>query len=157
MEKHSCASPHQCGSWNIVALSQSQRNCPDTCLSVVSALSIKHHPTLKNRSTQWDSILPNNQWEGWETFSPNACGRVVLDDTPRLPEEWLLTSPCPIMRSANLEKFEEHYLPIYFSLTANNHLTTDTPILSPKYPSGWPMFLHILSLCCHHLLLQGVQ
>lgn len=45
------------------------------------------------------------------------------------------SSPPPIMRSANLEKFEEHYLHIYFSLTANNDLTTDTPILSPKYPS----------------------
>lgn len=35
-----------------------------------------------------------------------------------------------------MEKFEEHYLHIYFSLTANNDLTTDTPILSPKYPQN---------------------
>lgn len=49
VKEHSCASPHMSGaSGNIISLSQSQRNCPNVCFSVVCALMVQHCLILKN-------------------------------------------------------------------------------------------------------------
>lgn len=114
-------SEDECDSRNTVVLSQ--RNCLDICSFVVLSLFSSTQVSQMDKLNGIASCLITNEKVG-RYFS------VMLVVGWLQKNEFTL----PVI-SSSLEKFEEHYLLIYFSLTANKPFATDTPILPPKHPS----------------------
>lgn len=121
-------SKDECDSWNTVV--RSQRNCLDICSFVVLSLFSATQVSQMDKLNGIASCLITNEKVGRYFSVMLVVGWLQM--TPPVSQKNEFTLP---VISSSLEKFEEHYLLIYFSLTANKPFATDTPILPPKHPS----------------------
>lgn len=122
-------STDECGFWNTVAISQ--RNCMDICSFMVLSLFSSTEVPRMDKLNRIVSCLITNEKVGKYFSVLLVVGWFQMTPPDSQKNEFTPS----VTRSSFLEKFEEHYLQIYFSLTANNPFATDRPILPPKHPS----------------------
>lgn len=136
VKKHFQASPRMSvAPGNIVAWSQSQRNCLDTLLNCGFSSPCSDPPNSRRWINSVNSILPNNQGEGWKLFLSDIGGGMAPDDSTRHRG----MSSLPVLQGVLQWKSLRNIILIYLSLPTKIWQQIQ------KYLSKYLIFFHILS------------